>query len=172
MLGEELDNPDGYRELLGFRVNGWDRQSRTKPRRHEEIGFPENSKGFPNYPGTPKLVAENFRLPSIGSSCLVGSAPMNFRLFESFREWAPLARRRKDSKKPFRDINLEGARVSWDGGGHPNSTPGEIILCLEPPVGEFITKQRSPGVSWLNIKQLTEPSLQAASSPLQERYMP
>ena len=84
---------------------------------------------------------------------------MIFQLFEPFREWVYKTRRRKGSKKPFGGATLEGARVGRGGGIHRSPALGEIILRPEPPVGEFIAKQRSPEASWLNIKQLTEPSL-------------
>ena len=90
---------------------------------------------------------------------------MRNQLFESFREWVPLTRRRKGSKKPSGSHILEGARVSCDGGGGHKTASGEIILRLEPI--EFKLKQRSPEASWLNIKQLTEPlGLMPVSSSL------
>ena len=97
---------------------------------------------------------------------------MNFQLFEPFREWVYKTRRRKGSKKPSRGVTLEGARVGCGGGIHRSPASGEISLCLEPSFDEFITEQRSPEASWLNIKQLTEPLVTQASSPLQERYKP
>ncbi len=90
-------------------------------------------------------------------------------LFEPFREWVPLTRRRKGSKKLPRAFTLGSARIPLTGGRQPAGTPGEIILRLEPAFVEFIAKQRSPGGSWLYIKQLTEPHVSAVSSPLQER---
>lgn len=86
---------------------------------------------------------------------------MNFRLFESFREWVLKTRRRKDSKKPSRGVILEGARVGCSGGIRYNPALGEIISCLELAFAKFITEQRSPKASWLNIIQLTEPQLSA-----------
>ena len=99
----------------------------------------------------------NGQLPPC-SPCLVGLPVMVDRLFEPFREWPPIGRRRKGSKKPRgRDV-LRGARVPCGGDGRRRAASGEINLCLEPPCGEFITEQRSPEASWLNIKQLTEPA--------------
>ena len=82
---------------------------------------------------------------------------MLIQLFEPLREWVEVTRRSKGSKKPSGCVNLEGARESRSGGRRLGTAPGEINLCLEPPYGEFITEQRSPEASWLNIKQLTEP---------------
>ena len=69
---------------------------------------------------------------------------MNFRFFESFREWVHKTRRRKDSKKPSGAVTLEGARVGCSGGIHCNPVSGEIILRSEPPLSEFIRKHGSP----------------------------
>jgi hypothetical protein len=78
-------------------------------------------------------------------------------LFEPFREWVPKTRRRKGSKKLPRVFNLGGARIRLAGGHWPAGAPGEIKSGLEPEIAEFVVEQRSPGASWLNIKQLTEP---------------
>ena len=69
------------------------------------------------------------------------------RLFESFREWAFSARRRKDSKKPSGGYTLEGARESCGGGGPRKTASDEIILRSEPLFGEFIAKQGSSEAS-------------------------
>jgi hypothetical protein len=90
---------------------------------------------------------------------------MNNQLFESFREWVHLTRRRKDSKKPSGCYIFEGARVPCSGGNHRRAASGEIILGLEPI--EFKLKPRSSEASWLNIKQLNEPlGLMPVSSSL------
>ena len=86
---------------------------------------------------------------------------MNYQLFESFREWVPSTRRRKDSKKPSKPYTFEGARASCSHDGDYKTVSGEIIEYLEPPNGEFNSEQRSPETSWFNIKQLTEPQLTA-----------
>ena len=83
---------------------------------------------------------------------------MNYQLFESFREWVCLTRRRKDSKKPSKLYIFKGARVLCSGGNHRRAASGEISARLEP-LEEFNAKQRSPEASWFNIKQLTEPWL-------------
>ena len=70
---------------------------------------------------------------------------MKNQLFESFREWVHLTRRRKDSKKPSRSYILEGARVPCSGGNHYKAVSGEIILGLEPI--EFKLKARSSEAS-------------------------
>src|SRR5690606_17356839 len=105
-------------------------------------------------------------------SRLVGSTPMVFRLFESFREWAFSARRRKDSKKPS--------------GGLYWKAPGSLAEAAAPArrlqVRSFCASNRcsasssqstdplkSPG---LNIEQLTEPQLTAGELISQERYKP
>jgi len=64
-------------------------------------------------------------------------------------------------EKPPRDDTLGGARVPCGGDGRRRAASGEIILRLEPPLGEFIAERRSPEASWLNIKQLTEPQPKA-----------
>ena len=86
---------------------------------------------------------------------------MNYQLFESFREWVYLTRRRKDSKKPSKFYSFEGARESCSHDGGYKTVSGEIIEYLEPPVGEFNGEPRFPETSWFNIKQLTEPQLTA-----------
>ena len=65
------------------------------------------------------------------------------------------------------------AKSPQSSGRSPGEAVGEIILCLEPAQAEFITKQRSPAASWLDLKQLTEPhEFILASSPLQDREKP
>ena len=82
---------------------------------------------------------------------------MKNQLFESFREWVYLTRRRKDSEKPSRCYFLEGARASCSHDGGYKTVSGEIIEYLEPLIGEFNGELRFPETSWFNIKQLTEP---------------
>ncbi len=84
---------------------------------------------------------------------------MRNQLFEFFREWVHLTRRRKDSKKPLKSYIFEGARGPCSRGICHTVASDEIILRLEPL--EFNAKQRSSEASWLNIKQLTEPQLTA-----------
>ena len=65
------------------------------------------------------------------------------------------------------------AKSPQSSGRSPGEAVGEIILCLEPAQAEFITEQRSPAASWLDLKQLTEPhEFILASSPLQDREKP
>ena len=82
---------------------------------------------------------------------------MNFRLFESLREWVNVTRRSKGSKKPSEAVALEGARNPRRGDGRGEGASGEINLCSERLAGQFITKQRSLEAIWLNLIQLTEP---------------
>jgi len=56
---------------------------------------------------------------------------------------------------------LEGARESRSGGSLTGTVSDEINPRLGQPSGESITEQRSSGASWLNIRQLTEPQLNA-----------
>jgi len=65
------------------------------------------------------------------------------------------------------------AKSPQSSGRNSGEAAGEIILCLEPAQAEFITEQRSPAASWLDLKQLTEPhEFILASSPLQDREKP
>ena len=65
------------------------------------------------------------------------------------------------------------AKSPQSSGRSPGEAVGEIIPCLELAQAEFITKQRSPAASWLDLKQLTEPhEFILASSPLQDREKP
>lgn len=82
---------------------------------------------------------------------------MNLVLFEPFREWVYITRRRKGSKKPLKAVILGGTRVRQEGGHPLASASDEINWRLEPAHAEFIAKQRSSEASWFNIKQLTEP---------------
>lgn len=80
---------------------------------------------------------------------------MLIRLFQPLREWGDVTRRSKGSKKPSGCVNLKRAKDFRSDGRRLGAAPSEINLCSEPPCGEFITEQRSPEASWLNIKQLT-----------------
>ena len=82
---------------------------------------------------------------------------MNLRGFEHFREWVQVTRRRKCSKKPLMSSIIEGARNLRSGCNHSAESSGEINWRPEPACAEFIAKQRSSEVTWLNIKQLIEP---------------
>jgi len=65
------------------------------------------------------------------------------------------------------------AKSPQSSGRNSGEAAGEIILCLELAQAEFITEQRSPAASWLDLKQLTEPhEFILASSPLQDREKP
>lgn len=65
------------------------------------------------------------------------------------------------------------AKSPQSSGRNSGEAAGEIILCLEPARAEFITEQRSPAASWLDLKQLTEPhEFILESSPLQDREKP
>ena len=101
-----------------------------------------------------------FRNLSILLRALVGSSFMKYQLFESFREWVAITRRRKGSKKRSGYSILKNARVPCGSDDCRKAAAGEIISCIEP-LNEFNAKQRSPEASWFNIKQLTEPQLTA-----------
>jgi hypothetical protein len=65
------------------------------------------------------------------------------------------------------------AKSPQSSGRNSGEAAGEIMLCPEPARAEFITEQRSPAASWLDLKQLTEPlEFILASSPLQDREKP
>jgi len=112
-------------------------------------------------------------IPLNGILCvLVGSTTMDLELFEAFREWVRITRRRKGSiKLPIR-FDIGSARSIRVGGRQPGYASDEIILRPEPAVAEFIAELRSSEASWPNIKQLTEPHSSLASSSLQDRYRP
>ena len=74
---------------------------------------------------------------------------------ECFREWISNIRRRKGSINLLSNKYFEFAREFRPGGDQTGTASGEIHQDLEP--FEFIRQHRSPGASWLNIKQLTEP---------------
>ena len=101
---------------------------------------------------------------------LVGYSPMSDPLFEPFREWTELVRRRKGSKKPPECAKLGGARMPRCGDGRSEAARAKINEMPEP--FEFILEHRSARAPWLNIEQLHEPSAEPSSSSLQARYKP
>ena len=89
---------------------------------------------------------------------LVGLTAMRFKEIESFREWAPTARRRKGSISFNLSVVMRGARGLRDPLSSAASSD-EIILRPEPARPEFIAKLRSSEVPWLDLKQMTEPGV-------------
>ena len=103
---------------------------------------------------------------------LVGYPSMNSLLFEPFREWVELLVGGRARKSPLQMHSARGARIVRAGGSRLERASGEINWC---PEQEFPSSTRSSDPSkrpGLNIKQLTEPMLAHASSPLQDRYQP
>jgi hypothetical protein len=101
---------------------------------------------------------------------LVGYSVMSDPLFEPFREWTEVVRRRKGSKKPLNAAKLGGARMPRIGDGRFGAARVKINSVPEP--FEFILEHRSTRAPWLNIEQLHEPSENPLSSSLQARYKP
>ena len=110
--------------------------------------------------------------PVVLNKCnmLVGYSPMSDPLFEPFREWTEVVRRRKGSKKPLNAAKLGGARIPRIGDGRFGAARVKINRVPEP--FEFILEHRSTRAPWLNIEQLHEPSENPLSSSLQARYKP
>ena len=82
---------------------------------------------------------------------------MRNSLFEPFREWVDLTRRRKGSKKLPGWLQLESARTIEPLAGDSMGLCVRSSADTEPAIAEFIQERRSRTTSWLNLKQLQEP---------------
>lgn len=91
--------------------------------------------------------------------------------FEPFREWVDETRRRKGSKRTPKYLKLVSARAHQPGGRRVDARL-PVRSINRSNRFEFKLEQRSPGVSWLNIKQLSDPQISLSRSSLQARYKP